>query len=138
MNSLVKSWLAGFVVLFGVSFLWYTAMAERYDAWDAGVARPEGENFVFIIIGLLVATFVMAYMYPRGYEGGSHVTEGATFGALIGLLVAVGMNMVLYGAYNFSGTGVLVDGIFNLIAFAATGAAIGYMHSSEKIASPAA
>jgi len=39
-------------------------------------------------IGLayLMVGIIMAYMYPKGYEGGSPVGEGLKFGAIIGLL----------------------------------------------------
>lgn len=46
----------------------------------------------------LIATFVIAMIYAKGYEGGSGVTEGARLGGLVGIFVVcafVGHNFVI-------------------------------------------
>jgi len=40
-------------------------------------------NLFFIILGVLILTVLMAYMYPQGYKGGSPLKEGLRFGVVI-------------------------------------------------------
>jgi hypothetical protein len=131
MSSLIKAWLAGFVTVFVISFVWYTVLlAKQYEAWEANVAR-ESELLWSIIAGLAVITLLMAYMYPRGYEGGPPLMEGLRFGALIGLIVGAGTGLIVYGAWAVQAAGVIADAVLNLVAFALAGAAIGWAYGAN-------
>lgn len=62
------------------------------------VYRPGGDMtpplmFAGIFVGLLCATWI----YAKGYEGGSGLTEGLKFGAVMGLFVAAYFSGVNYG-----------------------------------------
>lgn len=131
MGSLVKAWAASAVLFIVVSGVWYQVlMKEQYGRWEAAVARPEPQ-LPFILLGLVLVSLVMAYMYPRGYEGGSPAMEGLRFGALIGLLGPVALTLVVYGAYNLQLAGAVIDAVFNLILFALAGAVIGVIYGES-------
>src|SRR5437016_4710034 len=71
----------------------------RYPA----IYRPPGsaETYMpFLFVGTLLAMFVGAYIYAKGYEGGSGVQEGMRFGVLIGLLVFGYNGLVNYAILN--------------------------------------
>ncbi len=81
-----------------------------------------------LLLGLL-----MAYMYPQGYKGGSPVTEGAKFGALVGLLVwgpaLLTLTAVLEG-FDLSST-VVIDILWHLVEEGAAGAAVGLIYGKS-------
>src|SRR5439155_14906770 len=67
-----------------------------------GVFRPMeavNGNLPLMFFGTLLAMFAAAYIYAKGYEGGSGVQEGMRFGVLIGLFavgyIAVGNYAVM-------------------------------------------
>jgi hypothetical protein len=54
----------------------------------------------FLFGGILLAMFAAAYMYAKGYEGGSGAMEGARFGALIGLVMVGYVALVNYAIFS--------------------------------------
>ena len=56
--------------------------------------------FRFGIAGTLIATFVMAVIYAKGYAGALGVTEGARVGALIGVFVVCAFTTANYVRLN--------------------------------------
>lgn len=53
--------------------------------------RPPSEQTAylpFMFLGILLAMFVMAYIYAKGYDGTNGAQEGMRFGVLIGLFNA--------------------------------------------------
>jgi hypothetical protein len=58
------------------------------------------------------------------------VADGARFGAVIGLIVGFGVGLILYGTWNLELAGFLADAVFQLVAWSAAGAAIGWAYSS--------
>ena len=53
--------------------------------------------------GILVGMFAVAYIYAKGYEGGSGLQEGLRFGLLIGIFNAGYFIGVDYGILNIGG-----------------------------------
>jgi len=133
-RKFVQAALAAFAVGFVLSGLWHVLlMADFYESNAAGAVR---EAPVFWVIGLayLLVGFIMAYMYPKGYEGGSPIGEGLKFGAIIGLLWWFASNLVLYGALEGTFTVVLVDGGWHLVEQGLAGMAVAmvYGRSSQE------
>jgi hypothetical protein len=78
-----------------------TALTSEFARYP-GVFRPIDEinaKIPFMLVGTLVAMFAVAYIYAKGYEGGSGIQEGLRFGVLIGLFavgyIAVGNYVVM-------------------------------------------
>src|SRR5437762_2330138 len=91
----VAYFLYGFLVeglLIRKDFAPYTALYR--SAESAMRHMPLG------FAGVLVAVFVAAMMYAKGYEGGSGVAEGARFGLLLGIFVACTFVGVNYATLN--------------------------------------
>jgi hypothetical protein len=120
--------LAAFFVGFLLSGVWHVLlMAEFYESNAAGTAR-ETPLFWAVGLGYLVVGFIMAYMYPKGYEGGSAVSEGLKFGAIIGLLWWLPTNLVFYGAMEGSFAIVLVDGGWHVVEQGLAGVALAMVY----------
>ncbi len=127
-KKLLLTFVAGFVVMFAMSGLWYMViMKVFYSEQFAAVNRPEF-NMVWIIAGYLVAAILMAYVYPTGYKGGSPMKEGMKFGLLMGLLMALPIALVNFGVLNLPVTGSVVDTIYQVVEKVAGGMAIGLVY----------
>ena len=75
----------GSVVAFLLSGLWPVVLISDYYE-SVTVGGREAPLMWAIGLAYLMVGIIMAYMYPKGYEGGSPVGEGLKFGAIIGLL----------------------------------------------------
>ena len=131
-RKLVLGALTAFAVAFLLSGLWHVLlMSDFYDAAQGGTMR-DPPLFWSIGLGYLVVGFIMAYMYPKGYEGGSPITEGLKFGAVIGLLWWFPTQLVLYGVLDGPFSMVLVDGAWHLVEEGLAGAALGLVYGRRS------
>ena len=84
-------------------FLVYgTLLAPEFTKYPS-VYRSEAtgpEYMPLMFGGLFVAIVVAAIMYSKGYQRGSGLTEGARFGILLGLFVALAFSGVNYATLN--------------------------------------
>src|SRR4051794_26894064 len=91
--------VAAFIVDAIYGFLVYgTLLSSEFAAFPA-VFRPAAAQTAYLpmlFAGILLGMFVMAYIYARGYEGGSGTQEGLRFGVLIGLFNAGYVTIVGY------------------------------------------
>ena len=71
-------------------------------------------------------------MYPKGYEGGSRLSEGLKFGAIIGLLWWPPTNLVSYGVLDGLFSMVLVDSAWHVVEEALGGAALGLVYGRRS------
>jgi hypothetical protein len=98
-------------------------MSGFYEAAATGATR-QPPFYWSVGLGYLVVGFIMAYMYPKGYEGGSPAVEGFKFGAVIGLLWWLPTQLVLYGAFEGPFSVVLVDGAWHVVEQGVAGIAL--------------
>ena len=114
-KKMLQAWLAGFVVMYVISFVWYLFIIAGYnEAQFAAVAREE-MSMTLITLGYLVLAFLMAYIYPIGFKGGAPLQEGLRFGVLLGLTVSIPTALVLSGAYNMPLAASLIDAIYKTV-----------------------
>ena len=119
---------AAFVVGFALSFVWHSMlMAGVYESTSAGAAR-ETPILWAVIAGYLLVASIMAYMYPKGYDGGSPVAEGFKFGAMIGIVWWLASQLVLYGALESTFTLVYVDGGWHIFEQGCSGIALAMVY----------
>jgi hypothetical protein len=131
-----KKWflagLAGFVVMFLLSGLWYMVIMEGFYQSQAQAINRTQFNFLFIVLGYLVMAFLMSYIYPLGYKGGPLAKEGLRFGVVMGLLVWLSSNLVLYGAWNLTLPLTLVDSLWHVIEEALGGLVIALVYGTSS------
>ena len=92
--------------------------------------RPDAEVLGRLPIGfafLLVAYFAFAYVYAKGYEGGSGVAEGARFGVLVSLIV-IGFSLiwqyVMYPITASMSAAIIIDMVVEMTIYGAVVGAI--------------
>jgi hypothetical protein len=76
----------------------FAAYPMVYRSAEDGAAHLPG-----MFVGILVAMFVVAYIYAKGYEGGSGVREGVRFGLLLAIFNACYVVGVAYANLNIGG-----------------------------------
>jgi len=92
--------VAATVVYFVYGFLVEGLLIRKDFSPYTAVYRPADTVMGYMPLGFactLIATFVIAMMYAKGYEGGSGAVEGFRFGVLVGIFVlctVVGANYV--------------------------------------------
>ena len=129
--ALLKAWLAGAVTMGILGGLFHGVLAAGYLASQlpAGAVMPTPPLPLFF---LFPVTLIMAYLYPKGYEGGAPAVEGARFGALIGLILAIPLNVLFVGMFGVGMGAIYVDLPWHVIEQGATGAAIGLAYGPLK------
>jgi len=67
-----------------------------------GVYRPPNDmsHMPVLMAAIFVGTLAAAYIYAKGYEGGSGASEGARFGAAIGIFAGVYFGGVSWAVLN--------------------------------------
>jgi len=96
-----------------------------------GVFRPMeavNPNIPLLAAGVLVAMFALAYIYGKGYEGGSGFQEGMRFGGLLGIF---GVGYIAVGNYVVMNIGrrvAVAMAVAGLVEFALVGITIGLMY----------
>ena len=128
-RKLIVGTIVAAAVAFLLSGLWHVALMSGF--YDSSAAAPMRDQPLMwsVALGYLVVGFIMAYMYPKGYEGGSPIAEGLKFGAIIGLLWWFPTQLVLYGAMSGASASVIfVDGGWHIIEEGIAGAALGLVY----------
>jgi hypothetical protein len=85
----------GFVVFGNILTPQFAAYPGVYRAPDAGAAYMP-----ILFGGILIAMLAAAFIYAKGYEGGSGLVEGLRFGIVLGLFVVGYSAMVNYAILN--------------------------------------
>ena len=111
-------------------FLMYgQAMAPVFSRY-AAVYRPADDmsHMPVLVASIFVGTLAAAYIYAKGYEGGSGLVEGLRFGVLMGLLLGSYMAGVNYGILRIGKRMALTYGIGWLGEWVLVGLVIGLVY----------
>lgn len=91
MNKFLLSVVAGFVG----NVVAYVVLEELIfkGYMERTIYQPTGAStevaLYMPLIAVLLMVIIMAYLYPKGYEGGPPVVEGLRFGILLGLFAGI-------------------------------------------------
>ena len=112
-------------------------LMDLYAAHET-VFRPQAEMNLLLGFGAqLLAFFVFAYMYAKGYEGTSGLQEGLRFGVLIGLLIlgfASAWNYAVLRVSDALGMAWMIDGLVEMSLY---GIIVGLVYRPRAIAAKA-
>jgi hypothetical protein len=131
-KKLLLASVAGFAVMFALAGLWHNLIMEQfYKSYK--LAALGGHEPVPILLGYLILALLMAYIYPKGYSGGSPAKEGLKFGIIIGLLWILPHSLVLFGeSLSTSTEKLIINTIWHLVEQGGGGIAIGLVYSKLK------
>lgn len=112
-------WLLGFL-MYG---LLLASMMSEYNT----IERPSEEvMMVHLVLGNLIIGFLMAWLWSR--MSITTFSRGLSSGALIGLLVGVGTNLIMHATTTLwtEPTGIIYDTIALTVLWAVTGGVVGW------------
>ena len=92
-------------------------------------------NLALMAAGVLVAMLALAYIYGKGYEGGSGFQEGMRFGGLVGIFGAGYIAVGDYVVMNIGRRVAVAMAVAGLVEFAVVGITIGLMYKPAAKAS---
>jgi hypothetical protein len=123
----VVAWIVSIVVGYVVNTYLFAGLNQANQA----VMRPEADlmaklplGFVFLLLGF----FAFAYMYAKGYEGGSGIVEGVRFGLCAGTLI-VGFGVIWqYIVFPITGALAVATVIDSIVEAALYGAIVGAVY----------
>lgn len=128
----VLATLVGFVVIFLLGWLFYGILLMDFYEANAGsatnVMRAE-EDMVWwaLILGNLLQAYFLVYIFSK-WEGIDTFGAGFKGGAIIGLILGLSMNFIMYATSNMMNlTSALVDPFVSMIMMGITGGVIGVM-----------
>jgi len=78
--------------------VWGKVLPSEFGRYPA-IYRPAGDTsgFALMFLGIFAAMCCAAWVYAKGYEGGSPLVEGLKFGVAIGLLMGAYISAANYG-----------------------------------------
>lgn len=134
-NRLLLGALAGFFGYFMSGFLCYTIIfKEILASTNPGMASVQTEpNMIAIVVGNLMGGLLLAYIFER-WAGIRSVFTGAAAGAVIGLLLTLSYDCMIYGTTTLmTWNGVLVDTFVYTIMSAIAGALTAFGLSYKRV-----
>jgi hypothetical protein len=119
--------LIGGVTFWIMGFLMYALLLGKMMAEYSTVNRPSGEEMmVHLILGNLVFGILIAWLWSR--MGITTFSRGLSSGALFGLLVSVGSNLIMIATTTIwsAFTGIFYDVLALTVIWAVTGGVVGW------------
>ena len=134
----VITWL----VSLGVGFFVNDVLLTGVFAANQAILRPEADLNSKLPLGLgfiLLGYLAFAYMYAKGYEGGSGLMEGLRFGLCAGILVTCFGLVWQYVMYPITGTMAVAIIVDSILEFALYGIIVGliYKPAAHAVRRPA-
>ena len=86
-SRLAVATAAAWLAHIALGYLIYEGLVRDLWRQPGSVFRVEDVNLVLGFASSFAGLFLFAYMYAKGYEGGSGMQEGLRFGALVGVLL---------------------------------------------------
>ena len=129
-RNFLLSVLAGFVGFLAAGFLLEELIFKSY--LERALYEPIGASVpavtLMVFLAPLSMALIMAYLYPRGYEGGSHAVEGLRFGVLLGLFTAIPYVVFLDHMFTIDIAPALLQILLYTLEVAAAGLLIGLVY----------
>ncbi|WP_372371194.1 hypothetical protein [Candidatus Uabimicrobium sp. HlEnr_7] len=128
----MKKFLAAFITCFLISnvltIVWYTATADA----NSVPFKREQPDYLLLQLNHIVFAFILAYIYPIGYKGGSLLKEGFCFGVLMGILMFLPTGLVVRGIWEVPANLMFVfNTIFHALAGGVCGVGIAFTYGKK-------
>ena len=129
-KKMIMAWLGGFLVMFVLGGIWHNIVMMDYNmAAYADVTLSEDEfSLALIAVGYLILSFMMSYMYPIGFGGGSAIKEGLRFGVMLGIFMSFSKAFIFAGAYKMPLDANLYDAVYHVAELAIGGIVIAKIY----------
>ena len=129
-GRLAAAAIAAFVVDSAYGFVVYgNALAGQFGRYPS-VYRPADDtsHLPVLFAGIFIAACAAAYIYAKGYEGGSGVSEGLRFGAALGVFAVGYSALVSWAVLNIGRTLAICMSAAAFVEWLIVGAVIGVVY----------
>ncbi len=128
--KLILSTIVGGIVLFILGWVFYVLIFGGFIAENYGkiMRSPDDYKLWAVIVANFLEALFLAWIYPKGYKGGSPAKEGFMFGIDFGLLMSVPYMFYIWAQYPIKWQAALVDGLIMLVMTIITGLVIGLVY----------
>ena len=135
-KKMIMAWLGAFVAMFLLSYVWHDPlMGEYYTKIYSEVNLPmEDFSIKLIMVGYLIQAYLLAYIFPIGFSGGSAVKEGLRFGVILGSLFALPGAFIFAAVYKMPLEANIIDAIYHIVEFSVGGIVIAKIYGSNPVA----
>ena len=116
--------------------VWMKLLGSEFAKYPA-LFRPEADmnaHMPLAFAGSLLAMFVLATIYAKGYEGGKGVVEGMRFGILMALFTLGFVSIGLYASFNLGRRIAVMASAASFLEMIIVGAVIGLMYKPATAA----
>ena len=116
--------------------VWMKLLGGEFAKYPA-LFRPEADmnaHMPLAFAGSLLAMFVLATIYAKGYEGGKGVVEGMRFGILMALFTLGFVSIGLYASFNLGRRIAVMASAASFLEMIIVGAVIGLMYKPATAA----
>lgn len=128
-NRVIWATLAGGVVSYLLGWLIFgIVLAENTSMYGSatGVAKREMGDMWALILGNISGAYLLAHIFSR-WAGVNTLQGGVKTGALIGFLIWLTVDLIMFGTTNvYSLTGVVIDVVASAVMGAVTGGVVGW------------
>ena len=128
--KLILSAIIGGIVLFILGWIFYGLIFMDFFKEGYGKIMRDPNDFKIwaIAVANLLQAFFLAWIYPKGYKGGSPAKEGFMFGIDFGALIGAPYIFYMWASYPIKWQTALVDGIIVFVMTLITGLVIGLIY----------
>ena len=128
--KLILSTIVGGIVLFILGWIFYVLIFGSFITENFGniMRTPEDYKLWAVIVANFLEALFLAWIYPKGYKGGSPAKEGFMFGIDFGLLMSVPFMFYMWAQYPVTWQAALIDGLIMLVITIITGLVIGLVY----------
>jgi len=119
-----------YFVLGGLSFVLFPSLKDEFLKYPAVYRSQDAMKTVMPagMVAMFVAMVVLALIYAMAYQGGSGISEGARFGALIGIFAICAFVIHNYVNLNIGSKLTLQQSIAYFVEWLVTGIVIGIIY----------
>jgi uncharacterized membrane protein (DUF485 family) len=128
-KAILTGTLVGFIFLFFSGRIFYDSLAtdffsQHYENMPAMMVAEMN----YIALGVLVEAYLLSVIYSKWAKGEYNLRSGFKLGALLGLFVGLGINMVTVGTLELMDIqGSLADAVWNVVYFDVAGCLNGWV-----------
>jgi hypothetical protein len=124
------SWLAYLIITFALGFIWHLIAFKDLYRKLAIYTRIDDPIVPLGFLAMLLQGAVLAYLYPFVAQGSHPVSDGLTFGLLMGLFIASSAVIAEAAKQRVTSlrTWFVVESLYYIIQFSLSGLAIGFIY----------
>lgn len=122
-SKLIVGTLVITILMFLMDWLFYGIIWPSISGTENPDFMREAPLFMWLVIGMLIFSFMFTYMYPKGIEGGNSVGQGVKYGVLVAFLVFVPMALIRYSLEDFAPLqDWIIDAVYRIVQLGVIGA----------------